>query len=238
MAFLKTRTNDEHARISADYQQNGLHMKAKRLPSKVMYKFFKGISVEFSRLEGYLNSVTDGMLVTSSTDFVPEWENAVGIPDDSFPANGTADERQRHIVTKLASEGVSTASEFEWLCSLMGFSVTVYPGHYFWLNPDPRVTFDNVRESRFTIVFETDFFLSEPEVKANLFPVPFPWQFTSNNYNIMQEFLLSIIPANCNGLFITKENIGGVIKDEIGESEVWKDFIDSDEVYKDDISVS
>lgn len=238
MTFLLTRTDDEHARITADYQQNGLHYKAKRLASKVMYRFFKGTSKEFGRLEGYLNAVTDGVVITESPDFLPQWEKAVGIPDEYFPANATAAERQRHVVTKLAAEGISTAEEMEFLCSLMGFDVTVYPGHYFWANPDPRVSFSTERESRFTVVFEFDLLNSAPEVAPNLFPVPFPWVFSSNNFNIIQSFMLSVIPANCNGLFITKENIGGVIKDEIGESEVWKDLIGSPDVYKDDISVS
>lgn len=230
MTFLATRTNDEHARITADYQQNGKHMRAKRKPGKNLYKWFKGLSIEYGRLEETLNDIFDGRLITKATTFVFEWEQAIGIPDNAFPGSGTAAERQRHIVTKLSAEGVSTATELEWLCSLMGFSVTVWPGHYFWTHPDARVSFSTEKESRFTVVFEINFDLSLPIVQPNLFPVPFPWVFSSNNYNILQDFMLDVIPSNCNGLWIVA---GGVWQDTLGGSPVMQDTLGGSPVAQD-----
>jgi len=206
MGFLPTRTQDEHTRITADYQIDGKHMRAKRMPGKNIYKWLRGMSKEFQRLEQNLADANDGRIITKIATFLTEWEKAAGIPDQNFPAIGTAEERRRHVVTKLASEGVSTAEELEWLCSLMGFAVTVYPGYYFILNPDPRISFPpgvaGEREARFTVVFEVNFAQSIPDSIPNLFPVPFPWEFRSNNYNVIQDFMLDIIPANCNGAWI------------------------------------
>ena len=210
MPFLSIRTKDESARITADYQENGTHMRAKRIRSKNMYKFFRALGCEFSRAEEKISEIFDGRLITKSLTFLADWELAVGIPDDSFPAIGTAADRQKAVVTKLAAEGVHTKDELEWLCSLMGFKVEVIPGHYFWTNPDPRIDppFASEKESRFTVVFEMDFANSDPESQPNLFPVDFPWQFTSNNYNILQKFMLSVIPATVNARFIVKPDTG------------------------------
>jgi len=206
MPFLPTRTDDEQARITADYQIDGPHMRAKRVPGKNVFKYLRAMSREFGRLEQYLRDANDGRLITRVTTFLSEWEKAAGIPDANFPAIGTEEERRRHVVTKLASEGVSTAADLEWLCSLMGFKVTVYPGYHFILNPDPRITFPigpaGEREARFTVVFEVNFAQSVPDAVPNLFPVPFPWEFRSNNYNIIQDFMLDIIPSNCNAKWI------------------------------------
>jgi hypothetical protein len=206
MPFLRTKTALEHTMISAAYQLGGIHLQSFRIPGKNLFKWLKAMSTEFANIESALNDFVDGRIITKSTTFLPEWEKSAGIPDDDFPAIGTAEERRRHVVTKLASEGVSTADELEWLCSLMGFSVKVYPGHYFWTNPDSRVSFSTERESRFTVVFEVDFDESIPEVIPEFFPVPFPWTFRSNNYNVLQSFMLSVIPSNCNGLWINADD--------------------------------
>jgi len=212
-------------------------MKAKRLPGKNIFKWLKGMSKEFRRLEQNLSDANDGRIITKVATFLTEWEKAAGIPDDDFPAIGTAEERRRHVVTKLSAEGVSTAEDLEWLCSLLGFVVTVYPGYYFILNPDPRVSFPpgpaGDREARFTVVFEMDFDDSIPEVQPNLFPVPFPWEFRSNNYNVLQDFALAIIPANCNAIFIVEDT--DIIQDSIISTDIIQDSISSTDIIQDSI---
>ena len=204
--MLPTRTKDEQTRITADYMPNGKHLAAKRMPSRNMYKWFAGLSGEFARMENALNAFADGWNITKSTGMLPQWEKATGIPDQNFSGRGTPIERQKGAIAKLAAEGVSTKADLEWLCSLMGFHVEVYPGHYFWLNPNPLVgSFSSEKESRFTIVFEVDFFQSDPEVLPTLFPITFPWVFGPSVYNSMRGFMLDIIPANCNARWISKQ---------------------------------
>lgn len=203
MGFLPTRTDDEHARITADYMPNGPHLVAKRLLTRNMYKLIKGLSKEFSRLEETTSAAMDGMDVRTSSTFLEEWETTAGIPDVSFDARGTVAERQKQCFAKLSAEGVSTAAQFEWLASLFGLHVTVWPGHYFYLNLDPRVGFfSSEKESRFTVVFEVNFDLSDPEYLPTLFPIRFPWVFGSSNYGTMKKFFDELIPANCNSIWI------------------------------------
>jgi hypothetical protein len=217
MKFLRTKSALEHTVISAAYQLGGVHLQAFRIPGKNLFKWLKAMSTEFARLETALNEFVDGRIVTKYPTFVPEWEKAVGIPDEDFQGTGLVEGRRRHVVTKLAAEGVSTADELVWLCSFMGFVVTVTPGHYYWDNPDPRVVFSSEKESRFTFVFEADPIRSSPINEAQLFPVPFPWPFAYDDYNALQGFMLKVIPANCNALWIkpAKEGFRDIINDGV-----------------------
>jgi len=210
MSFLPRRTDDEHARISADYLPNGPMFIAKRIMTSVMYKFLRGSSKEFSRIESTMNEIAAGWNLTNSTTFLEDWEKTLGIPDGHFPGTGDAETRRKQAHFKLASEGIHTSTQMEWLFSLLGLVVTVYPGHVFWLSghPDLNPHFATEKESRFSIVVEVDFGSSDPASLPNTFPVPFPWVFTSNNYTVAQSFFTQIIPANVNGRFVRKVSGG------------------------------
>lgn len=207
MRFLPTRTDDEHARISADYLPNGWPFKAKRITTSVLYKFLKGVSKEFGRLEEKYSEIAAGWILTESTGMLEVWEKTLGIPDGSLPAVGSAESRRQQAHMKLASEGIQTTTEYEWLLSLLGLVCTVTPGYYFWLNPDPRVPpFATEKEARFTIVIDTNFTTSDSDSLPDSFPVSFPWVFGSSNYNVVQKFFKTIIPANCQLIWITNQD--------------------------------
>ena len=203
MPLFPTRTDDEQAKITADYLPSGKPFTAKRILSKTMFKFIKGCSVEFNRLESTINQFASGWNLTKSTDFLEEWEKTQGIPDNSFPANGGAENRRRHAHAKLVAEGIHTKEDIERFLETLGWITIVYPGYYFWLNPDPRVPpFASEKEARFSLVIETFYSLSNPDVVPAVFPVPFPWVFGVNNYAVTQKALREYIPANVQLIWI------------------------------------
>jgi uncharacterized protein YmfQ (DUF2313 family) len=237
MTFLRVKTEEEHNEITAKYLLDGRHMRAKFIDGKVMFLYNLALSKAFKRVEEKLNEFALGRILTKSTVFVPEWEKAVQIPDDNLPGTGTIENRQRQALGKLSSDDMHTAEELEWLCSVFGFSVTVWPGHYFWRNPDIRVSFSSEKESRFTIVFEYDLTQSPAASGSGVFPVPFPWKFYSNTFNILQSYMLTIIDSNVNGLWINANAFDNVLKDTIDDETVLKDTIDDPEVLKDTFGV-
>jgi hypothetical protein len=110
--------------------------------------------------------------------------------------------------------------------------VTVYPGKFFWLNPDPRVgSFSSIKEARFTIVFEVDFTLSDPEFLPTLFPIRFPWRFGSSNYGTMRRFFDELIPANCNARWISKSR--GYIYDIASATDIIENVASATDVIED-----
>lgn len=204
MALFERRSEDEHARITGDYLPNGKAWVAKRLASKNLYKLLKGVSKEFGRLEEKMSEIATSWLLNSSAGLLETWEKVNGIPDGKIPGSADTENRRRQALMKLASEGIHTASDYEWLLSLLGIEATVYPGHYFWTNPDPRVPpFSSEKESRFTLVIEADIPLSDPIALPNFFPVPFPWVFRSSSYSVGQAYLMDVIPANVQLIWIT-----------------------------------
>jgi uncharacterized protein YmfQ (DUF2313 family) len=238
MAFLPTRTDDEQTRVTADFLPGGSPFEAKRITSKNVFKFLRGLSKSITRYEAKQNEIVDGRNLINSTTFLERWEGAVGIPDNAFPGTAVIDDRQSHAIVKLAAEGVhlGESDEFQsiqWLFAFMGLVVRVYAGHEFWPNgTDPRVTFATEKEARFTTVVELDLDQSDSGSIPTLFPVPFPWPFLSSNWNVAQEFLPTILPANVNAKWIIKTDI---YKDTIGASDVYKDTIGAADVYKDRI---
>lgn len=216
MTFLKKRTFEDHARITANYLLDGRHMIAKNIPSKNMYKYFSAMSETFSRLEDKLNEWVSGRILTKSTVFLPEWEKTAGIPDANFPGTGNVESRRRQAQTKLSADDMYTAEELEWLCSIMGFSVNVYSGHILWVSGDPRVSFSSEKESRFTTIFEVDISASNPTSYNPTFPVTFPWKFYSSDRSALEKFTLSLLDSNVNGVWIDSSEIGG-IKDMIND---------------------
>jgi hypothetical protein len=204
MQLFPTRTDDEQARITANYLPNGFAYVAKHLPAKTMYKFIKGVSKEFGRLEAKYSEVAAGWLLTKSAGLMETWEKTLLIPDGKIPGSGTTEERRLEALMKLAAEGIQTADDYEWWLSLGGISATVWPGHYFWTNPDPRVpAFSSEKESRFTLVIEADLPASDPDSLPNFFPVPFPWVFKSSIYSVAQKFIECVKPANVQLVWIT-----------------------------------
>jgi uncharacterized protein YmfQ (DUF2313 family) len=83
------------------------------------------LATEFKRGEDYLITLENEYFPDNTSLFLDEWEKAIGIPDTCFPGNGTTEERRLHIVLKLSSLGVQTASDLEELALLFGLTLTV-----------------------------------------------------------------------------------------------------------------
>lgn len=79
------------------------------------------------------NKIYNSEFIPSSagTDFLENWEQAVGIPDSCFPGpdEPLRSNRRLHVLIKLASSGIQTVADFENLAAILGFPTTeVVPG--------------------------------------------------------------------------------------------------------------
>lgn len=230
-AFIPSRTEEQHQRITANYMPSGRAMEAKNIAGKVMYKKLNALSKGFSRIENAINDFLNGIVITKSADMVEEWEKCLGIPDESTIASGTREERRRYCVFKLSAEGMATKSELEWLLSVYGIAATVYPGLYFYNNYNPDVgTFSSVKEARFTIVFGVDMLSSEPEVANGNFPITFPWTFEESRIGIAQAFMREVIQANVNARWFYE---GDIVQDTIDSADIWQDSISETDIIQD-----
>jgi len=101
---------------------------SKYVTAKKFRKLLEGFAVEVARTEGIIQLVWDQYDITTTTDLIEEWENAIGIPDECFTIADNIEDRRKNVLTKLTALGVSTKEQFEQLGLTLGFTVTVCPG--------------------------------------------------------------------------------------------------------------
>lgn len=185
-SLFENRTIDEMAITYSAYVPGGKLFDAKNKPSKNLHLFLKGIAEEGVRVNSLVDTYNAEFYPDETTDFLNEWEQALGIPDDCFVVVGTSDvDRRRNILVKLAGLNVQTSADFEATAALFGISATVVGGKD--ASVSPVITPD--RRARNTVVVR----FTSPDV----FPYTFPIVFGSDEITILQCVFEKAIPANC-----------------------------------------
>lgn len=64
----------------------------------------------------------------TATELLPEWEEAVGLPDECLPAPETLADRRGLVVSRLVGAGGGTRAFFVDLANALGYAVTISEG--------------------------------------------------------------------------------------------------------------
>lgn len=185
----------EHARALAAYMPNGRMFEAKNLQGSNFNQLLQGIAGEIRTTEGYLVTLEAEYFPDETTLFIPEWEQALQIPDDCFPGTGTDDERRTHILIKLASLGVQTAEDLVDLALLFGKVVNVFPLSEEAF-PPYAVPFTPVSlpEGRYVIV------VTGEDLVTNVPPYDVPFDVVDSE-SLMECLFKKLKPENCALIF-------------------------------------
>ncbi len=191
---------EQHTDSLASYLPNDPLFVSKFIDDTNMRNLLKGLASELENTEAYLREVQKELIPDQTVNFIPEWERAVGIPDECFSGQGTQDERRRDILAKLASLGVQTAEDFENVALIFGLVVNVMSG--IESNETFPLTFPftfplTEQDARFTIVVEF-----EPTA-VTVFPYTFPFTFGDDSITILRCLFNNLKPANCQVLFVS-----------------------------------
>ena len=182
---------DAHTDALADFLPCGPLFEAKRIGDSNFRKLLRGFAGELFTAEGYIKTFDDEYSPLTTVLFIEEWEHALGIPDDCFLATGDINERRTHVLTKLASLGIQTTSDFIALGLVFGKTVTVEALNEMTLPPIPVVYPD----ARFTLV------ITGAGLVAGLPPYDVP--FTPGSSESTLECLFSHLkPSNCKLIFV------------------------------------
>ncbi len=191
-------TNKEnHVQALADYLPNGRLFEAKNIADSNFRQLLRGIAGELFTAQGYLNTLEQEYFPDQTTLFIEEWEQALGIPDDCFPGEGTISERRRDILLKLTSLGVQTVDDFYALAAIFGEAVEIYP----LINvafPPYAVPFTpiNEQQARFTVVVDG------VGTVENFPPYDVPFDLFDDQ-NVLKCLFDKTIPENCTILYVT-----------------------------------
>ena len=180
-----------HANALADFLPNGPLFEAKRISDSNFRKLLLGFAGELFTAEGYIKTFDEEYSPLTTVLFIEEWERALGIPDSCFVITGTIGERRTQILTKLASLGLQTVSDFVELGAILGVVVTVEPLDGIAVPPVPVV----YPEARFTIV------VTGAGLVSGLPPYDVP--FTPDSSESVLECLFNNLkPSNCKLIFL------------------------------------
>jgi uncharacterized protein YmfQ (DUF2313 family) len=196
------RSLEEQTQSLAGWLPIGRVWAARNVAGSVLRKLLRGLAHELVRASVFVNQLRAELMPGTTTVLIREWESTVGIPSACFRGTGTLSERQRDVITKLASLGVQTASEFEHLAQVFGFDVDVNAGAVHGLFPMefPIVFFETQKDARFTIIVWYDY----PE--SLKFPYIFPITFRVAGLDVLECVFSVLKPANCDLLFMHRED--------------------------------
>ncbi len=196
ISLFKRHSKEEHANSVAAYLPNDDLWAAKGIDGTNLRKLLLGLALSLARSEDRLETVWEELDPSTTTDFIEQWESAVGIPDDCFSTQGTIEERRRNVVIKL-NAAIQTKEDFEALAALLGLTVIVTSGIDFASFPliFPVLFIGSLQEARFTMVvdFETPTDL--------VFPFTFPIIFPQDKVAIVKCLFRKLAPANVNIIF-------------------------------------
>ena len=125
--LIAKRTLEEVTQSLIDYLPNGPLWEGASIPGTNLHALITGLATALLDYETFLRIYNNEFIPSSTeTDFLENWERAVGIPDSCFPGpdESDLDVRRLHVLVKLASLGVQTAADFENLATIMGFPGT------------------------------------------------------------------------------------------------------------------
>lgn len=197
MQLFQRRDIDQYTDSLAAYMPGGELFRQKSVHDSNFRKLLRGMAGELFRANGLLRDYNNELLPDQTIKFIEEWESALGIPDDCFPASGTTDERRRDILAKLAALGVQTVDDFVALAALFGITVTVVPAldeiTFPVTFPIPMYTTE--KDARFTIIVEFNV------TAVDRFPMTFPITFGSGEIALIECLFEKLKPANCRLVF-------------------------------------
>lgn len=179
---------------------------------KNLYMFLNGIAAEFKRANDLLREYNIQYYPDQTIDFIDEWEQTLGLPDNCFTQtitelntfpftlpfeigsnsvinNTSIVERRRNILIKLAGMNLQTDTDFENTAALLGITVNVVGGADEVVSP-PILP---IKKARFTIVVLMQ--------SNTTFPLTFPIVFGTNEFSILECVFRKAKPANCDLLF-------------------------------------
>ena len=122
-------TITEHVGALASNLPTGRLWSPKLKPGTNLSLLLNGMAPTFSRMDQYIQTFVEESFPLTTTAYLHEWEEALGIPDDCFRVGTTIAERQLIIKIKLTlMGGVSTEQDFVDLAALFGLVVSVNSG--------------------------------------------------------------------------------------------------------------
>ena len=197
MKLFSNRTKEQQTNSLTAFYPAGSAFESANTEGSVFGDFNEGLSGEIKRVYDDMNNLSEDYDILVTDELLPQWENAVGIPDECFPGTGTKAVRRSHVLVKFAKMNVQTAAEFEALGVALGFAdISVKPLRDNALPPYDVPFFPtSLPNSRYVIVVQGS------NIVANIPPYDVPFTPASNTQSILSCVFNKVKPANVKIIF-------------------------------------
>jgi uncharacterized protein YmfQ (DUF2313 family) len=191
MKLFRVNTKDDITNSLAAFMPGGRIFAAKNQDGTNLRKLLTGLSVELFRIDEQMNLISQDFDINVTTQFIEQWESAVGIPDNCFNGTGTLEERRLAILAKFAQMNLTTDQDFIDLAALFGINITIITGASLSVFPliFPHVLFGSEKEARFTMFVQF-------EIPLDTFPYIFPFTFGDATRGLIECLFSKSKPAN------------------------------------------
>lgn len=190
--MIESRTQQEQARILANYLRNDNLHEAKNKEDSNLYKVLLGLAEGWLDFRENAKDIIDNYNINNSLLLIEEWEKAVGIPDDVFSVASDIETRRKNVLLKIAGSKAETKEQFENIGKILGFNIQVEPAlQYSKFTYTFPVLLVNEGSKPFVIVVNID-----KSLKPNGFPFTFTLNFSINPADILKLFFNKIKPSN------------------------------------------
>jgi hypothetical protein len=192
MLLFKNHSTEDLARITANYLPTGKIFGQAKIPTSNLYKYFLGTSKEQGNFIATLNQIYDGMFPKESIALLEYHEKELGIPDSTFNAQGTIEERQIDVIVKKYMMRGNRIQDYLSIAEIYGVQATISTGIQAASFPLklPASFADDSGKIRHTL------YIYLYEVANSTFPLPFPLPFyCQSNISKVKKIYNSIKPV-------------------------------------------
>lgn len=194
---IEKRTQQEQARILANYLRSDKLHDAKNNKDSILFKILMGLAVGWTDFRDNSQLIVDNYNIYNSLQLLEEWEQAVGIPDDVFNIANDVETRKRNILLKISGSKAETSLQFENIGKILGFDIKCETGYQYCRFPLRfPIIFTKKENLPFLIVITID-----KKYQPKTFPFTFPIEFKSDIAIILKLFFDKIKPANTKLIF-------------------------------------
>lgn len=194
---IEKRTQQEQARILANYLRSDKLHDAKNNKDSVLFKILMGLAIGWIDFRNNSQLIVDNYNIYNSLQLLEEWEQAVGIPDDVFNIANDFETRRRNILLKISGSKAETSLQFENIGKILGFDIKCETGYQYCRFPLRfPIIFTKKENLPFLIVITID-----KKYQPKTFPFTFPIEFKSDIAIILKLFFDKIKPANTKLIF-------------------------------------
>ena len=99
-----------------------------RTPGKFFYRVVEGLGLVFDDIADFFCYLERELDPRTTCDLLPEWQGALGLPDECFPPDASKERQLEFLLFRLNKRRYITIGDFQDLADFFGLDIVITPG--------------------------------------------------------------------------------------------------------------